>query len=672
VRSASARLLRRRAPLCASSLLFASLLLEPARSASAQSWAAVSARAGAPRRTADSVAVPVALLHLYPQLYQVSSNVQLITSFAEQALRAGAKIVVAPELATTGYSITPQQVRDSLGMRAPFPQLAPVRHLATIYGAYIALGIAEIGSDDSLYNSVILFAPDGSAVVQRKRGIAYWNARGDTPFTVVSTPYGKIGMVICSDTYLMDWTRILALEGADIILTPANWWGQAGQLPIWMTRAAENGVQLVVANRWGTERDPRFLTPADTPYVYNMNDAPSAVVAPGPSESIAPGRQLQLVFRANEDPQPRNRILFDTLRVLPGHSSRGGGPWSLISRETAAYQSLANGWYRPDSGNRPIPGLPAAGLTRVGVMSYVSSPDPIATFGRMDSLWRASGAPVDVLALPSYGLAIGPVPSDSNWAQAAPWPAVQSFVEAHGIQLLVTSAYASANGPNREAAIIVRPGVPMQLVPVTQGWPPATGYRRPPVLVDLGHARVGIVVDRDALLPEMSLSLAKSGADIVLSPFDFGTRAFAPDSGRGVPWPYNLWLTRANDGVSVVATNDFGFGMIVSNGGGYIDTLVTTRADQGRAFGMLALNSASTRTKYLNAYYSFDLQALLAGQRQVALRTRSAAARATAAGAVARTAPRARRVAALAAPALLVPLADSVQHQRAMPPGLRP
>ena len=56
-------------------------------------------------------------------------------------------------------------------------------------------------------------------------------------------------MVICSDGYLMDWPRILALSGARLILTPADWWGDAKQLGLWRTRAAEDGISMVGANR---------------------------------------------------------------------------------------------------------------------------------------------------------------------------------------------------------------------------------------------------------------------------------------------------------------------------------------------------------------------------------------------------------------------------------------
>lgn len=60
--------------------------------------------------------------------------------------------------------------------------------------------------------------------------------------TTIETEYGDIGMIICADSYSPDYTRILALNGADIILLPCTWWGDEGQLATWQTRARENGV----------------------------------------------------------------------------------------------------------------------------------------------------------------------------------------------------------------------------------------------------------------------------------------------------------------------------------------------------------------------------------------------------------------------------------------------
>jgi len=221
----------------------------------------------------------VALLSFFPKLGALTENIATLENLVEEALRNGANIVVAPELATTGYSITPEQVRNGLGLAPPFQQLQRLRDLADTYKAYIFVGFAEIapGSPSAkLYNSVIVLGPGGLAQVQRKRSIPLWHGRGDLPFTVISTPYGELAPIICADSYLMDWSRISTLSGADILLSSANWWGNNDQEKIWQTRSEENGVWMVVANRWGQEVDRR----SGSPSTYEMNDSPSVVISP--------------------------------------------------------------------------------------------------------------------------------------------------------------------------------------------------------------------------------------------------------------------------------------------------------------------------------------------------------------------------------------------------------
>ncbi|HEX8686054.1 MAG TPA: carbon-nitrogen hydrolase family protein, partial [Pyrinomonadaceae bacterium] len=229
-----------------------------------------------PHRThlpAKSVSSRVALIHFNPKLRDLDENIKSLSTLVEEAFNGGANIVVAPELSTTGFSITLDQIMNGLGLDSPFTRLGKIRDLAVKHRGYVFLGLAEVQRPGKAYNSVAVFGPKGLLTTGRKRGIATWNTRGDVPFDVIPTPYGDLGTIICSDSYLPDWIRILTLKGADIILSPANWWGGFGQEGIWQARARENGVWMVVANRWGSEVDDRF----NPPYTYNMNDAPSDV-----------------------------------------------------------------------------------------------------------------------------------------------------------------------------------------------------------------------------------------------------------------------------------------------------------------------------------------------------------------------------------------------------------
>ncbi len=67
----------------------------------------------------------VALIHSNPVLGDVDTNLAVLESHVEEAFLNGANIVVTPEMATTGFSITMEQVLIDLGFTLPYPELKP-------------------------------------------------------------------------------------------------------------------------------------------------------------------------------------------------------------------------------------------------------------------------------------------------------------------------------------------------------------------------------------------------------------------------------------------------------------------------------------------------------------------------------------------------------------------
>lgn len=85
---------------------------------------------------------------------------------------------------------------------------------------------------------------------------------GNLGFPVFDTEYGKIGIQICYDRKFPEGSRILALNGAEIIFIPSctttsTYGDQGRQLALWdissRARAYENGVFVVFANKAGQE-----------------------------------------------------------------------------------------------------------------------------------------------------------------------------------------------------------------------------------------------------------------------------------------------------------------------------------------------------------------------------------------------------------------------------------
>jgi 2,6-dihydroxypseudooxynicotine hydrolase len=90
---------------------------------------------------------------------------------------------------------------------------------------------------------------------------------GDAAPPVVDTEVGRVGLMVCYDLEFPEWTRLAALDGADLIAAPVNWPGYAweeGERPAEVVKAqataAANGVFVAVADRCGTERGVSWVS----------------------------------------------------------------------------------------------------------------------------------------------------------------------------------------------------------------------------------------------------------------------------------------------------------------------------------------------------------------------------------------------------------------------------
>lgn len=444
-----------------------------------------------------------------------------------------------------------------------------------------------------------MFGPTGLITVERKRGIATWNARGDVPFIVVSTEFGRLGTAICSDIYLPDWMRILALKGADIIITPANWWGESGQQEVWQTRAREDGVWLLVANRWGSEVDDRY----SPPYTYDMNDARS--------EIISPQGTIVMSYRAKDSARPADKTLYYTIDLSNGERAARHPVFTVTERNPQAYDALANVYFRPDMGNNAFPGLPASGGNRVAAIVYRPSPDIRDNLATLRKLWGSGRA--DFVVLPGLGMTEKSVDSGkTDWFRKDKWPLLQKFVDENGISLLATTVLDSST--IQESVLILQSKKRPEIVPLIHGQGLENGGLRHVWLANLLNMRVAVVAGRDFLFPEITTELAKEGADLVLVASTLGGRSsFQSDPDARKTWTEDAllesWDTVTDNGFHLAAADSGGFGILVHDNGGFIDSKELLSLSKPSAFA--EFDSQPVRTKHLNAYYFFDLNTLL-------------------------------------------------------------
>jgi predicted amidohydrolase len=120
----------------------------------------------------------------------------------------------------------------------------------------LVFGMAEV-KNRKFYNSSVLITPKGTIHVYQKAHLfdreKLFFQPGAGTFKAYPVDGGKVGMMICFDWFFPEVTRVLALEGAQVICQPANLvlpWCQDAM----RTRSIENRVFSVTANRIGMEK----------------------------------------------------------------------------------------------------------------------------------------------------------------------------------------------------------------------------------------------------------------------------------------------------------------------------------------------------------------------------------------------------------------------------------
>ena len=214
--------------------------------------------------------VRVAVAQTDPKLGEVERNLARVVETLGEAAGRGARLVVFPECALSGYMLDDLDELERFAEPIPGPATRRLEEACRRWDVYAVVGLLEQGPN-AIYNAAVLVGPQGLIARYRKGhlpglGLDRMVAHGDSPYAVHDTPVGRIGMAICYDVRFPEPSRLLALQGADIIAIPSNWPAVERVAPpssipeiITRARALENRVYLAVADRAGQERGSTFL-----------------------------------------------------------------------------------------------------------------------------------------------------------------------------------------------------------------------------------------------------------------------------------------------------------------------------------------------------------------------------------------------------------------------------
>jgi 2,6-dihydroxypseudooxynicotine hydrolase len=217
----------------------------------------------------------IAVAQLAITVAEPDANRRAAADAVAEAAAAGARLVVLPELCDSGYVFdAADPAAEARSLAAPAADSTTLRQwheLAARHRLVIVGGFCELGADGRLYNSAALVDASGTRAVYRKAHL--WDSEklvftpGDAALPTVDTEVGRVAVMVCYDLEFPEWTRLAALDGADLIAAPVNWPGYSwpeGERPAEVVKAqaaaAANGVFVAVADRCRTERGVSWIS----------------------------------------------------------------------------------------------------------------------------------------------------------------------------------------------------------------------------------------------------------------------------------------------------------------------------------------------------------------------------------------------------------------------------
>jgi len=271
-----------------------------------------------------------------------------------EAANMGAKMIVFPEAFIGGY---PKGLnfghvvgaRDAAGREefrlyleaaipVPGPQTLRLGEAAAAHGCYVVIGVIERGGT-TCYCTVLFFAPDGSLLGKHRKLMPtaqeriIWGFGDGSTLTVVDSPYGVIGSVICWENYMPMMRMAMYAKHVALYCAPT-----ADDRDTWLPSMQH----IALEGRCFVLTACQFLRKQDFPSTVrvSLGDSPDAVLMRGGSAIINPlGKVLagpcftgETILTADLDLDDIGRGKFDFDVV--GHYSRPD-VFQLIVNEAA-------------------------------------------------------------------------------------------------------------------------------------------------------------------------------------------------------------------------------------------------------------------------------------------------------------------------------------------------
>lgn len=232
----------------------------------------------------------------------------------------GAELVVLQELHNSLYFCQTENTANfDLAEPIPGPGTDYYGELARHHGIVLVTSLFERRSAGLYHNTAVVFEKDGTiAGKYRKMHIpddpAYYEkfyfTPGDLGFHPIDTSVGRLGIQVCWDQWYPEGARLMALQGAELLIYPTAIGYESSDTPeeqerqreAWTTvqrgHAVANGLPVIAVNRVGHEPDPSAQTNGITFW----------------GSSFVAGPQGEFLFRASKDKEENVVVEVDMKR----------------------------------------------------------------------------------------------------------------------------------------------------------------------------------------------------------------------------------------------------------------------------------------------------------------------------------------------------------------------
>lgn len=167
----------------------------------------------------------IAIAQINPKLGDIKSNLAIYEEKIRQGIKAGADLLLFPELSLTGYFL--RDMVPHVALKLSSKEIGHLKKLSREI-PFIA-GLVEEGPDYRFYNAAVYFEDGEVRHLHRKVYLPTYGmfdeqryfARGDR-IRAFDSKFGRMALLICEDLWHSSTAYLAALDGALVILSPST------------------------------------------------------------------------------------------------------------------------------------------------------------------------------------------------------------------------------------------------------------------------------------------------------------------------------------------------------------------------------------------------------------------------------------------------------------------